>query len=388
MTASGAIVFLPWVTTSAKVSLQGFDFVPFKMSEINEFVADEQTASCISSMLLDYVDLKKETIKSCTFITTPNSNTPFYVDNEKLSDARSAARTFALVNLAEQRFFEGHLAPHINASVFDPIIQHLEPPDTRIALSIPWRDGGLTIGGPGMRFGKVGFVEPFQAYRTQCPNICSRFVKGLEEVRRTYPEVWAAIEGAAPIWLLANREDATLSTEACVTLSAIAFERLFDSEGNANTFSEKFVSSWMKYSTITMACARKAEVDKSKFGAEQKSWSICRKWAKELYESRSSFVHRGSKPTLSENWKIHQHLVLAAFSFPLTIKLILRNHDCYQLSETDHAWCTAFELLLDRWDPLADNPMNENESWDDQDAPYTRPSWSSIVSTSALLLDF
>lgn len=380
-----AVAILPWVTIPQRLDLQGFEFVPINLSEIDGFITDNRTVTCIISMLNDYVNLLRRPINSCTFIAKPRSKTPWYIRDEDFEAARAATRTLALAALAEQRFFEGHLTPHINASVFDPIVQRLAPPDTRIALSIPWRDGGLNIGGPGLKFGQVCFVEPFQAYRTECPMPNQHFLCALQNAWHDGANIWPSIQDAISIWLLANREDVTLSTEACLTLSAIAFEKLLSSGGTGLKLSEKFAELWKPYVSVTMDHARKARVDE-KYHDEQKSWTIGQKWSKELYERRSSFVHNGDKPELSVNWESSQHLVLSAFSFPLTIKLMLHESGYYHLSTTDEARCSAFEVLLDRWDPQAENPLNDDNSWAASDDLYGRPSWSNIVSTTETFL--
>lgn len=150
-----------------------------------------------------------------------------------------------------------------------------------------------------------------------------------------------------------------------------------NSTGKALDFCEKFASLWAKYGKVTMASARKANPDNNKHRDEQRSWIICKKWAKEFYEQRSSFVHNGDKEELSSNWSVQQHLLLAAFSFPLSVKLLLEKEGQYQLSKTDKSWCHVFEELLNRWDPRAEDPSVNDENWDE----YNRPSWSNIVTS-------
>lgn len=130
-------------------------------------------------MLRGYVDTQNKPITSCTFVTRPGINAPWYVPEDELPAALSAAHTLALAAMSEQRFFEGHFAPHVNATVFRPIGQRISPPSTRVAVSIPWRDGGLTTG--GWDFGDVAFQEPPQVHGAKCPEIPQGFVAALEQ---------------------------------------------------------------------------------------------------------------------------------------------------------------------------------------------------------------
>jgi hypothetical protein len=224
MSDAGCVVFLPWVTLPEEVELGGFHFVPLESADVDALVTDRETATSVEAMLRGYVDTENKPIMSCTFVAKPEASAPWYVPEDEINIAFSAARTLALAAMSEQRFFEGHFASHINATAFRPIGQRISSPNTRIALSIPWRDGGLMAG--GWNFGQVVFQEPLLVHGTKSPEIPRRFLAALEQARQGEAEIWDAIEASLPIWLLGNSEDITLSDNACVTLCAIAFERL------------------------------------------------------------------------------------------------------------------------------------------------------------------
>ena len=76
-------------------------------------------------------------------------------------------------------------------------------------------------------------------------------------------------------------------------------------------------------------------------------WPIHRKWMKELYEARSATVHRGPRSEFSKNWATWQHLVLAAFAYPLAVKLRLAEEGLYSPSDRELASFEACDLLLD-----------------------------------------
>ena len=169
MSDSGIVIFLPWVILPEEVALGGFRFVPLETHNVEALFTNAHAATSIAAMLRGYVDTENKPISSCTFVTKPGPDYSRYVPESELRDAFSAARTLALAAMSEQRFFEGHFAPHINATAFRPSGQRISPPSTRIAVSIPWRDGGLQIG--GWNFGQPLFQEPLQIHGTKCPDV-------------------------------------------------------------------------------------------------------------------------------------------------------------------------------------------------------------------------
>jgi hypothetical protein len=299
MSEPGIVVFLPWVTLPGTVGVGGFEFVPLEASNIKRLFTDEDTAASIAAMLRGYVDTTNQPTTSCTFVTKPEAKTPWYVLEDEFKTAFSAARTLALAAMSEQRFFEGHSAPHTNATVFRPVAQRITPPDTRIGISIPRRDGGLMIG--GWTFGDVVFQEPPQVHGTKCPEIPHEFVAALEQARRDQGEIWDAIEESLSIWLLGNGEDITLSDDACVTLCAIAFERLLRPRRSAKEFAEAFARLWSNFQRTILADAKRVKAD-PKYKDEQQTWPVCQKWAKELYEERNVFSHHRRHDDLATNW--------------------------------------------------------------------------------------
>ena len=142
MAETGIVIFLPWVSLPEEVALGGFRFVPLHTHSIESLFTDTHTRTSIAAMLRGYVDNESKPITSCTFIAEPGTSTPWYVPESDIAMAFSAARTLALAVMSEQHFFQGHFAPHINATAFRPIGQRISPPSTRIAISIV----GVTVG--------------------------------------------------------------------------------------------------------------------------------------------------------------------------------------------------------------------------------------------------
>ena len=68
---------------------------------------------------------------------------------------------------------------------------------------------------------------------------------------------------------------------------------------------------------------------------------------------RNKVVHEGSDGGRSGGWTIFEHLLMAAYVFPLAVKLLLEREGHYVLTDTDRGRCWAVDqlLALAQWTP-------------------------------------
>jgi hypothetical protein len=253
----------------------------------------------------------------------------------------------ALACLAEQRFLEGHLSPHLNASMFQLVGQGIGGGSDRLSLRIPRRGSGLMIG--GLKFSDVRFQEPMQIEGTECKSINMRLAKALGRARKTNSPAWKPIASSLELFLLGHAETPELGWDSCVMLSAMAFERLLEpQQTTAQGTAQAFAALWAPHTSKTIDTARRIRPDhKPSIARDQQDWPLHRKWVKELYEARSSLAHRGKRPEFSRNWTDAQHLVIAAFAYPIAVKLRLAADGLYHLGDRELGACDALDHLLD-----------------------------------------
>jgi hypothetical protein len=107
-----------------------------------------------------------------------------------------------------------------------------------------------------------------------------------------------------------------------------AFEQLLARDGKYE-MARAFSALFQRFGSETVATAQRLrpdiEIDKSDAAraAAQPGWWVHRKWLEELYDLRSSVVHEGGHHAHRWGWQLSEHLVMAAFVFPLTVKLLL-----------------------------------------------------------------
>lgn len=362
--ASGFVVFMPWVTLPRSVRVGRFLFSPISLSEIAT-IADQSIAPCIERAMQCYVQRNGQPIESCTIVLRARGRPSWNIPRKHWSSAVEAAKKLALACLAEQRFFEGHFSPHLNATMFRIIGQGISAGSDHISPFFARRGGGLQIG--GLRFGDVVFQRPPQIEGTSCEIINERLLKALAKAERIEHAAASAINSSLETFLLANAEAPDLDSESCMILSAISFERLIEPTANtAQGLASAFADYWAPFIGLNIANAKRIKAD-PKYAQEQNSWPAHRKWMKELYEARSATVHRGPRLEFSKNWVAWQHLVLAAFAYPLTIKLRLAEAGLYSPNDRELASFEVFDLLLD---------SNWGKGW------RKPPEWSEILSTA------
>lgn len=344
MPSAGFIIFMPWVTLPECVRVGPFRFCPLLINNVAAVVGKDM-AETVKQALSCYVKKNGKPIDSCTIVLRPRHPVHWNIPREHWNEANAAARTLALGCLAEQRFFEGHFSPHLNSTMFHLVGQGIEAGSDQISAYFPRRGGGLQIG--GLHFKDIIFQRPPQIEGTSCEVVNARLLKALQAARRKKHPVADAIDSSLEIFLLAHAETSELGWDSCVMLSAMAFEQLLEpAKSSAFATASAFADHWAPFAKICLAEAKRIKADE-KFIVDQDIWPIHRKWMKELYEARSSKAHRGPRSEFRVNWQEWQHLVIAAFTYPLTVKLRLAEAGFYALSNGELGACEALDQLLD-----------------------------------------
>lgn len=364
----GKLAFFPWLTLPKPIRSGGFYFVPISTSDPRPVIGDE-IADTAKQIFSRYVDIHGKPIETCTVALRPRHSRAWDIPERLWPRLFGASECLALIAMAEQRFLE-QFTPHVNATVFRPIVQGIVPGQKSLSLFVKRRGKSLSVG--GLKFGDVMFQKPLEALYTECPVPSQTFARALNTARTNNSDAWIAVRQSLPFFLLGHSEAIATPDETCVMMSALAFERLLslphNVRNNANNVSRAFASLWNGHGKIRVADARRVKADPHPTdGLEQRDWPLHRKWMKELYEARSEQAHGNKAPKRSSNWHPHQHVVLAAFIYPLTVKLRLAAEGRYQLTVREQGACDAIDKLLD---------SDWGNGW------RRPPEWSSVLSMS------
>lgn len=355
---------MPWLTIPAQIRVGRFRLSPIHVADVGAIV-DPSMVSTVQDALRCYVQKNGQPIQSCTILLRLSDRDQWNIPRAHWDHAREAAKTLAIACLSEQRFLEGHFSPHLNSTMFHIIGQGIAADSDQITPFFSRRGGGLQIG--GMRFRDIVFQRPPQIEGTDCKLINTALIKAIGKARRLRLPVADAIDSSLELFLLGHSETPELDWDRCVMLSAMAFERLLvPTQSTARATAAAFASHWSPFARVRLSNAKRVKPD-PKYTSEQADWPLHRKWAKELYEARSATAHRGVQTIFSRNWLSWQHLIVAAFAYPLTIKLMLSEDNLYALSDRELGACEALDDLLD---------SNWGKGW------RKPPEWSEILSKS------
>ncbi len=220
-----------------------FRFVPTPMRDLRQHVPPEIVVEATKA-IRTHVDRRGHPIKTCTLIQRLRHPVRWDVPVKLLPRVFRASELLALACLSEQRFMEGHSAPHLNAAMFRAASMHIGQGDDSMSMTITRRGGDLRIG--GMRFLDAVFQQPHQIEGCRCEVVNLRLGRAIEAARRAGDATAEAIDRSLEFFLLANSGTPALRWETCVMLSAMAFEQLLSPAGKATALliSETFAHLW------------------------------------------------------------------------------------------------------------------------------------------------
>jgi len=177
------------------------------------------------------------------------------------------------------------------------------------------------------------------------------------------------LRSALPYVELANTDDDLLNESAEIILMASAFEQVFRADASAYKLTKKFGVLFNACGSVTVSAVTpvrpgiKLDEDPT-YAAEQPNWWIHRKWVEELYDLRSKLVHRGVPTSRPWGWSPAEHLVMAAFVFPVVVKGLLEREGHYVRSEDDDVRCESIDKLLAVTEWHRDSDDGRTTRWD------------------------
>ena len=154
-----------------------------------------------------------------------------------------------------------------------------------------------------------------------------------------------------PLVLLANSDNDLMSLETEAALMAFAFEQYFQAN-KARDLAEKFdelLTRKRQPTTVRLAQTNRpsiyADPKYPKYTEVQLEWPVAKMWMCEFHQYRSRVVH-GPSSERTWGWSPIEHLVMAAFVFPLIVKLRLAKQGHYSMTNDDEADCLSVDFLL------------------------------------------
>jgi hypothetical protein len=316
------LAFLPWLKLKTPYRIAGVEFAPWHRhtsDAISPILADAP----LHTILSGYVDCAGKPIDSCVVATIAGHG--WNLSDSDVPDVEWAVSLLFLACWASNDYFSW-IGPYVNASAFRAVWQRFSGSPVHIALMSKRRDGRNGVG--GYKHGEVKFTAPLQCLLSQPATVDAALLAAFDRGNAEHCETVRRLRSALPFVNLANTDDELMTELAEAILMGSAFEQLLDGDGRAYKLSRKFGALFQAWGRVTVADAKKARsgiaIDRSKpeHTAAQLKWWVHQKWIEELYDVRSKSVHEGTVGSRSWGWVPSEHLLMAAWVFPLDVRFI------------------------------------------------------------------
>lgn len=341
------IAFFPWLFLKEPVTVGEVVIVPFRdeSGKVSEAIVDLQPS--LEKLLSSYTDIKGNPVKNCT-VATISARNPIWdlVFEEDREKVQLASQLLSLASISRNDF-NAQLGCYANSTKFQFFLQSFTEPVDFIAIGVRRRDGSTMDG--GYKHGEIKFSVPLQARSLEPVCIDKDLVNGLTRALQAGSKTTQVLRAALAFFNLANTDSDVMMEETELILMGSVFEQLFDAENSAYRLGKKFGELFKPYGSVTVETAlgvRPGIKLDPENEAAQKQWFVHQKWMEELHQLRSKYIHGESTTKRDWGWIRLEHLIMAAFVFPLSVKLLLSQEGHYTLTDDDIGSCHAIDQLL------------------------------------------
>ena len=364
------IFFLPYLRLATGQSIGGVDFLPFRDPDGRVTPHLEGTERALSRILCSYIDRHGNPYDNCVVATLPGRG--WDLNRTDGPTIFWSASLLFLASWASNQYFPRFVDSYTNASSFRIVAQAFtgkEP--VYMAVGARRRDGNTWDG--GYRHGELHFSTPVQCPLRDPVVVDAQLLAALNKALANESATVRRLRTALPFVQLANTDDDVMTADTEAILMASAFEQLLDGNGNKYKLGKSLGRLFRDFGNVTVAFARQTRSDielasKPEHADAQREWWVHRKWTEELYRLRNKVAHEGSPGGRTWAWRLDEHLVMAAFVFPLAVKLLLSVEGHYSITGIDQAHCRAIDKLL------------ATTAWDEEpEGDCTGSTWHNVV---------
>jgi hypothetical protein len=343
LNASNLIAFMPWLELDFDCEVGGVTFIPFRGQKGAVHPALKGVETELATILSSYVDLKGNPRTDCAVATVAGRGWNLD-DGEDFQSVNRAASLLFLAAWSENKYYAS--SQLVNSAHFRIVWQRFQPDVTWTALVTRRRDGRTTDG--GYLHGEIKISRPLQCSLHTAAKPDLDLLKAFDKAGDGSPTM-ARLATALPFVELANTDDDMMSYHAEAILMASAFEQLLDGDGKSYLLVKAFEPHFASDGSVTVEEALSVRPDiylDPKHEQEQRKWWVHKKWIEEIYRLRNKAAHRGETQGQKWAWNPFEHLVMAAFVFPLVVKRMLEAEGVYQQTDHDIGSGKAIDRLL------------------------------------------
>lgn len=361
------VAFYPWLAIDERLSVGRFDLLPWNREDQDPRFWDAETQATLDALLAPFMRTPTSPIRRAVVVQGAARGPLEDLDEEARAEFFDLNELVTFSGLAARRFFID--TGYCNATNFTPVVQGFTEVGNGTVIRTRRRDGHTDIRIPGRWHREE---VPPHVFLGASVGIDVNLLSGLVGARDE--EGWAPYGLSIPLFNRANTDGTTMPERAELILAVCAFERLLDSEANERDLATKFHGGLPVRAPRSIAqCERIHERDRQRA-------SIREVWMRDLFRTRGSLAHGHSERANRAMWEQREHLLLAAFVFPLLVKHCLATTGRYALTEDDVVGTESFERLA------SIHPFDAAGAEADDENDARHASWNSTIADTGLEL--
>jgi hypothetical protein len=278
------------------------------------------------------------------------------LSDKQIATALLWGQLVAFSGLATRRFYS-HLQ-YTNRDCFQLVAQRVSDPTSGTTILTRRRDGGQWnhVAAGALRVTKPMHVNVFSPVAVDQALL-------LALLRRSEDDGWGEIEEGILGYNAANTDSPDVPEEFEAVALVGALERTLGlAGGDDNQLAMAVEARVIPRTSLTPVDCRRIRESALRTRFE-KLPSVRNAWVRDFFRLRGDHAHGKRKARYPSVWQLREHLLLAAFFFPLVLKSRLAREGHYRLTATDRASINAFEALACEDHFLEREPVESKHPW-------------------------
>lgn len=277
-------------------------------------------------------------VETATILSISNRSITADLLDGEVDDLFRYSELIALAGLTARHFFD-HLR-YSGRDDFRLIIQSFQDPARGPLITTRRRDGVAQI---HYTRGRYQVLCPAHV-GARAQDIDHPFLRAL--LAPDEGPAWARQFQAITLFNAANTDQDYMMEAAEIVLAYSAFEQLLGPHSRPHLLAERFERIWQPEVPVGHSSWCLTSHNAGVSTRLRNAKSLRSAWIEDLGILRGSVSHGHGPETYPSIWSAREHLLYAAFAFPLLLKLQLASSGRYSLTDNDRADIDAFESLL------------------------------------------
>lgn len=331
------LAFFPWLTLREEMTTDAFELIHYSRSRAVASAMSIQSAC--DAVLEMYRPSPGVSVERATILRLTDRGPIDHLDGAEIDQVLRWGELVAFSGLAARQFF--NTLGYANRDSFRLFVQNFDKPAAGIWALSRRRDGSSRI--LVSREAAV-FIRPLHVPYGLNSEIDAGLLRAL--IARSRAADWGRFEEAIQQFASANTDSPDMLPETEAVNMVGAFERLFDlSHGKEDELAARFVLAVSPAESMAPASSDRV-LNAERPEKYTKRGSMREVWIRDFFQLRGQHAHGKIDPLLVSLWALREHLLLAAFIFPLVVKSLLAETTHYRLTAEDMVRIDAFEALL------------------------------------------